>query len=231
MSDTQVLYLRCLGGTQPNDQILSDWKRLQAMPPRALESFFDLLKPSLGAARSRPQELESQAQAFCKLYSVAPGDLSAALRSCSFLLSRAVRMALPAESFQRDLESLSTDNPSVVETLMQHYDHARALIRQDVVQDSLFDHGKVLLGVDWRIDTMQASNHGAEIGLPVVLMTLRCREGSGEDARNERISLYAVPEVVSQLKALTESIERQLAPPTGRHVPRDADAAETADES
>jgi len=213
--------LRSLGGMQPNEQILEDWKRLQALPPRALESFYDLLKPSLGPGRARPQDLENQAQAYCQLYDVRPSNLSSALRSCGFLLTRASQLALPAESFRRDLESLCTDTPAVVDTLMQHYDEARGLIRQEMVQGSLFDHGKVLMGIDWRVDTIQASNHGADIGLPVALLTLRCQQGQPDAGNVERISVYAVPEVVRQLRMLAETLERQMTPSRGRHVTRE----------
>jgi len=205
--------------------VVEDWKKLQALPARALDSFYDLVKPSLGPQAASRSDLESRAQAYCRLYGIEQDDLSAALRSCVFFLTRASQLAMPLEAFRQDLEAMSTDNPAVVDVIVSRYEEARTLIRQEMVQGSLFDHGKVLVGIDWRLDMIHASDRGAELGMPVALLTLRCLEGQGENSREERVTLYAIPEMIRQFRATLDRLDQQLAPPRGRHVTREELAA------
>jgi hypothetical protein len=218
---TEPSALRCLGGESPSDQLIGDWRVFQRLPARALDAFYDLLKPSLGPSPANPDDLESQAQAYCRIYAVSQNDLKSALRCCGALLNGASRLALPANAFRHDLELLSADNSTGIEVLMSRYEEARDLIRQEMLMGTLFDHGKVLVGVDWRLDTIHASQRGADLGLPVALLTLRFREGPGETGRDERFSVYAAPEVVRRLRVTLEGLERQMAPSQGRHVTRE----------
>jgi hypothetical protein len=201
------------------------------LPARALESFFDLLKPSLGPAADSHQDRESRAQAYCKLYGVPQADLGAALRGCLFLLTRASQVALPAEAFRQDLEALSTENTAVIDVVMAGYEEARTLIRLEMAKGTLFDHGKVLVGVDWRLDMVHASDRGANLGLPVALLTLRFSDGQPEQGREERVTMYAIPEMVKQLRAALEKLDRAMSPPQGRHTTRDELARQQRDES
>ena len=68
-------------------------------------------------------------------------------------------------------------------------------MRQEVLQGTLADHGKLLLGVDWRLDSVQASNRGSKMRVPVALLTLRFREGE----QTQRITLQVLPETLREL--------------------------------
>ena len=82
------------------------------------------------------------------------------------------------------------------------YDQARAVVRREIVRGALLDHGKLLTGVDWRIDTIAAASRGAKIAAPVVLLTLSYQEGE----HRSRITLHATPDMLQELQQLCAQI-------------------------
>jgi len=73
-----------------------------------------------------------------------------------------------------------------------------------IIQESLADHGKVLVGIDWREDNVTASDRGAKLNTTVVLLTLRYRENN----RVERITLQLTPEAMKELKLFCDRFAR-----------------------
>jgi hypothetical protein len=50
-------------------------------------------------------------------------------------------------------------------------------VKQEILYGTLTDHGKLLVGVDWRVDSMLNSHRGQSVPSPVTMVTLRYVEG------------------------------------------------------
>jgi len=127
-----------------------------------------------------------------------------AMRGCDFLLRQACALDVDTEAFRQDLSALSEGDEQGVEVIVSQYDGAKAELRKVIVQESLADHGKVLVGIDWRVDNVTASDRGAELNTTVVLLTLRYRENN----RVERITLQLTPEAIRELKLFSDRFSR-----------------------
>lgn len=196
--------LSCLAGAAAPAEVLQDWSRLEALPPRALDGLWDLLGPSLAGV---DPGLERKAEAFCRLYDIPPDDLRASLRVCRFVLLRAGSVSLPAERVAQDVRSLARGESSpAAQMLISRYDSAKEIVRQGLVEQALLDHGKVLTGVDVRVDRISGSDRAAGLDQPVVLLTLRTREGD----RNERTTVYMTPEAFSRIKEAWSRVDALL---------------------
>lgn len=184
---------------------MRDWARFVALPERPRQALWELLGPSLGGVDA---EMERRAEAFCRLYGVAPVDLKSTLRVCRFLLTRAAACDLSGEHLAEDTVSLGPGDGQSAATLISGYGAVRGLLRRAVAEEAMFEHGKVLVGLDWRVDRMIASGQAPGLDFPVALFTMRLREGG----RDERVTFYVAPEAVAQLKEACGRAERALAP-------------------
>jgi hypothetical protein len=195
-SDTQPppIRLQCFHGNPAPPPIVDGWKRFLRFPQQATTSFWSLLGPALmEPANPRNKDL---AESFSREHRLGQEDVVAALRSCDLLLRQASALDLDAAAFQQDLAALSPGNPYGAEIILSQYDATKAELRRRIIQESLADHGKVLVGLDWRLDNVTASNLGAQLDTTVVLLTLRYRDGE----RIERITLQLTPEALKELK-------------------------------
>jgi hypothetical protein len=195
-SDTQQpqISLRCCHGNPAPIPVVEGWRQFLRFPEQARKGFWGLLAPVLlePANRSNRQRIES----FSREYGLAEKDVASAVRSCDFLLRQASALDLDASAFQQDLAALSEGDEQGAEVILSQYDAAKADLRRVIIQESLADHGRVLVGVDWRVDNVTASDRGAKLNTTVVLLTLRYRDGK----REERITFQLTPETVKELK-------------------------------
>lgn len=200
--------LRCLEGKPAPAEVVHDWQRFVALPERVLQGLWEILGPSLGAVNAA---LEQRAEAFCRLYDVPPADLKASLRVCRFLLTRATSLDLAAEQVAEDVAALSGQRTDAAAWLAARYEAAREIVRRGLVEEAILAHGKVLAGLDWRVDRIEGSDRSVNLASPVVVVTLRLREGD----RDERTTFYVTPEALGGIKDAWARIERQLAASTG----------------
>lgn len=194
--------LRCLGGQPLSQNLVDDWAAYRQLSGKAQANLWDLLLPSLLGAPA--PELEKRAQAYCNLYAVPPQQLQRALRTCSFLVSRASLLDLGAKAFREDLQVLANGDPKGLEILMSGYDGAKGQLRREMLKESILDHGKTLTGLDWRIDSVVSSHRGTQLQGQVAMMTFRYRE----NGREETITLQVTPEALKQIQASCEAIFR-----------------------
>lgn len=197
--------LSCLAGEPAPAEVARDWARLLALPERARQSLWDILGPAL--AKAPAAELDERATAFCRLYGVTPADLEAGLRVCRFLLSRAASLDVPASALAEDIAALSGGQHDAVPVLLAGYEAVKGALRREIVEETLLDHGKVLVGVDWRVDSLLASDRGVQLDAPVALLTLRLRDSG----REEKLTAYVVPEALGQLQQALAKVERVIA--------------------
>ncbi|WP_438044825.1 COMM domain-containing protein [Sorangium sp. So ce128] len=194
--------LRCLGGAPPPPELTVDLRRLLELPEGARQRLWEALGPSL--AEPVPAAVERLLDAFCRRHEVASDALARVLKACRFLIREASKLDLDRAALAADIAALAPgqDAEEIQAVLLAGYDQARALVRREIVRGALLDHGKLLTGIDWRIDTIATANRGAKIAAPVVVLTLSYQEG---DLRS-RITLQATPETLSELQRLCAQI-------------------------
>lgn len=194
------LKLHALGGQHAPPELADDLRRLLRMPAEALQKFWQALGPCL--ADKVPDETEKLLDVFCAAYRLSEEDLARAIKACRFLIQSAARLDVPPERLGEDLDRLCPDAPVIKALLLAGYETAKARIRQEILKAALVDHGRLLIGAQWRVDTIEASERGARLRLPVTMLTLHYREG----AEVGRITLQVLPDMVGELKGICEQI-------------------------
>jgi hypothetical protein len=185
--------LHCLPGRSPPPELAGDLGRLRRLPAPAQGRLWEALGPSLREPMAR--EVEARLSAFCQQLGADPDELAPLLRACRFLLRAAARLDLASARFAEDLAALGAD-ARTTELLLAGYEKAKSVLRLEILESTLTEHGKLLLGVDWRHDTINASQHGSALAAPVAVLTLRYQEGKQE----QRLTLQALPSVLEQLE-------------------------------
>lgn len=190
--------LKCFDGNQPPAEILAGWKALLAMPRKVVDSFWPLVEAALRDP-DNPQN-KTLIEIFCQQHGLNPVPLVAAIRACDFLLRQASAMNLSDADFRGDLERLSAGDPVGTDLLMSRFGEVRQQLRLAILEDTLADHGNVLVGLEWRVDQVQVSHRGAGLDTPVMFLSLRYR---AED-EVKRLSLQLTPDAFHQLKSFCD---------------------------
>lgn len=197
-----VTKLHALGGGEPPPDLADDLRRLLRMPAEAVRKFWQALGPCL--AEQLSDETEKLLDVFCAAYRLSDDDLARAIKGCRFLIQGAARLDLPAERFAEDLDRLCPGEALIRELLLAGYERAKAQIRTEIVKAALADHGKLLIGAKWRVDVVDASERGARIRQPVLMLTLHYCEGS----ETGRVTFQVLPDMIAELKGICEKVLR-----------------------
>ena len=194
--------LKCCQDRPVPQPVVEGWKQFLGFPEKAMNSFWGILRPALiqPTNPSNRQRIES----FCGDYGLKENDVVAALRSCDFLMRQAAALDMDATPFRQDLATLSEGDEQGAEVILSQYEGAKADLRKVIIQESLADHGNVLVGVDWRVDNVTASDRSTKLNTTVVLLTLRYRDAN----RTERITLQLTPEGMKELKLFCDRFAR-----------------------
>lgn len=131
------------------------------------------------------------------------GRVVEALQASETLLHQAAAFDLDRDRFAQDLAALSDLHALSLDPLLPLYDGLKGELRGRILGDTLTDHGKVLLGLDWRVDNVLASDRGVDLQGTVLMLTLRYQEGE----RIERITLQLTPDALAELKRFAQRIE------------------------
>jgi hypothetical protein len=203
-SDTKTpeIKLNCCQGRPAPVPVVEGWRQFLRFPEQVRKGFWGVLFPALlePANPSNKQRVES----FSREYGLEEEAVVSAMRGCDFLLRQAGALDMDAAAFRQDLAALSEGDEQGAEVILSQYDGAKADLRKQIIQESLADHGKVLVGIDWRVDNVTASDRGAKLNTTVVLLTLRYRENN----RVERITLQLTPEAIRELKLFSDRFSR-----------------------
>jgi hypothetical protein len=192
--------LYCLGGGEAPPGLGADLRRLVSLPTQALEKLWQVLAPSL--AETIAKETEELLDVFCSAYGADPDELGRVIKACRFVIREAAQRDVPAAAVAQDLDRLCPGDPLVRELLMAGYGAARERIRHEIVKAAVSDHGKLLVGIKWRLDAIQASEGGLQLKMPVALVTLHYLEGSEAG----RVTLQVLPDMMGELKNVCEKV-------------------------
>jgi hypothetical protein len=189
-----------LGGSEASPELVDDLGRLPRLPAEAQRQLWQALGPSL--AEKLPPETEKLLDVFCAAYRVDEQELGRILKACRFVIREAAARDVPAAALADDLERLCPAEPLVKDLVLAGYDPAKAHLRHEMMKAAVADHGKLLVGMNWRVDAIQTSERGAGLGVPVALITLHYREG----AETGRVTLQALPDMVGELRGTCDKI-------------------------
>jgi hypothetical protein len=194
------LKLHALGGGDAPPDLGGDLRRLLRIRPEGRARIWQVLGPCLGETISK--DTEQLLDVFCSAHGISDDDLGRAIKACRFLVQSAARLDVPRDRFAEDLARLCPDAPVIAEILLAGYDAAKAQIRQALALAAVLGHGKVLVGAEWRVDTIETASSGGKLRVPVAMLTLHTREGQ----ERQRITLQVMPDMLRQLKAMCEQI-------------------------
>jgi hypothetical protein len=194
--------LLSLGGMSPPPELSLGLKDLLLLPKEAQDHFWEVLGPSLRVPV--PKDLDQHLLAFQRQHEAPERRLARALGASRQLLRQAVGNNLTVAEFEGDLARVSEDAAKLGRILLPAYERAVPIVREEVLYGSITDHGKLLAGVDWRVDSMLLSHRGRRLQSPIAIVTLRYIEGKEQ----RRITLQVLPEMIDQLKAMCERIVR-----------------------
>jgi len=194
----QLLKLHCCNGAPPPQPIVDGWQRFLSMPPSANNEIWSLLGPALTDPMNPANN--KLVTGFCQEHSLTQQDVLDSVQSCAFLVGRAGALDLSKIKLQEDLTALSQGPHDGFDVLLSRYEGVKTELRKTIVIESLADHGKLFMGLDWRVDTFGASHRGAQLNTSVVLLTLRYRDGN----HAARVTLQLPQEGLMELKAFCD---------------------------
>lgn len=186
--------LHCFGGAPAPPVIMQGLEQVGELPEHAVRQLWPLIEASLQTpdAAGNTELLRW----FCERQTLDPTLVMMTVRCFDLLLRQAAALELSGEAFQQDLEALCAGNAAPAELLLPKYAAVSQWLRQRIIEDTLADHGKVLVGLDWRLDNVHASHRGASINAPVAFLRLNYREGDEQ----QKISLQLTPDAVRTLR-------------------------------
>lgn len=193
----QAAGMRILGGQRPSPEVLDAWGQVLRLPDAARAGFWGLLT----AAVLEPLDPRAgeRITAFANESGVERDKLLQALQVCDLLLGGGATHDVSADDLHRDLIALSGGSMSLHDDFVRQYATVRPVLRARLVEQALADHGKVLIGLDWRVDNVTASGRG-QIATTVVMMTFRYREGD----EFGRVTVQMTPDSIKALKAFAD---------------------------
>jgi hypothetical protein len=193
--------LACLEGAPAPLQLAADLLRLGELSDDARARLGEVL----GQVLPDPVDAgaEDQLRAFAERFDVDPMQLGQALRAARFLVRAAARIDLAATAFVDDLRLLARAvgaerdaEDLLVATLSPQFEPAKALVLREAASKSIAGHGKVLVGVDWRVDRVIGSSQARALSTAVAWVTLRFEEHGEKEA----VSFQATPAMLEALR-------------------------------
>lgn len=200
MSSPALPRLYCLGGQAAPPELGADLSRLARLPPEALQKIWQVLAPSMDEHIGK--ETEETLDLFCAAYRVDDEELARAIKAVRFVIREAARRDVPRDALSDDLDKLCPEDPLARGIVLAGFEPAKQRVRREIVRAAIAEHGKLLVGVGYRVDVVQSSERGLGLGVPVALLTLHYRDG----AEAGKITLQALPDMVGELQATCNRI-------------------------
>jgi hypothetical protein len=165
------------------------------------QSFEQLVLPCMGQAPD--EQVDEAITQLCRNNELDVDVAGTAIKATRFFLRQAAALNVSPQQLGEDLTALSCPG-ELIATLSKVYELALNDLRLEIAQSTIVAHGNVLTGVEWRVDTLGASNRGRGINIPVAMITLHFRNGD----ETERLTLQALPDAVNTLREVCENLLR-----------------------
>lgn len=189
--------LFCLDGARAPAELGPSLAQLLALPPLLRERLAEVLLPNLEPLPE--DQLDSRIARLCRRHDLNPDVAGPALKATVLLFRQAAMHALDSSQLAQDLAALG-GSEELGELLVPLYEQARPDLRREAARATIAAHGKVLAGVEWRVDTLGSSSRGRQLNLPVAMLTFHYLDGE----RTDRITLQLLPDMVASLREICD---------------------------
>jgi len=193
---------RFLGGDAPPPGLAGDLRALGGLPLPVRDALWEVLAPNLEAQIG--EQATAAVNAFCEARRIRPDDLVSPIKACRYLFRQAARRNVSPEDLRGDLRALCGEGTSFEDRLVGWYERALPILRREIMIAALSAHGNLTTGVDWRLDSIQMSQDGEGLNVPVALLTFRYLKGD----QKKRITMQFAPEMIRELHAICEKMLR-----------------------
>lgn len=201
MDDPTEPTLVCLGGKAAPATLQKDIDALCALPRSAQDALWTVLGPCLAPELS--EQAHRAIDAFAREHRAVGDQLAEALRGCRLLLYEAARGDHEKHALAADLGTLGGEHAERLrEILLSRFDEAKQRLRIEFVRRSIVEHGRLMVGLGWRVDRIAASEHGRLDDVPVGLLTVTYREGD----EKKRMTFHADSSMIRQLRAICDQM-------------------------
>ncbi len=194
--------LHSLGGGAAPSELAADVALFPRLPEGVRASLWDALGPSL--PEPPPRDLGERLRRFAEDRGASADEVARVVLGLRFVVRHAAARDLSMAVLAEDLSALAGAAEGLREAVAAGYDAAKRLVRGEVLQRAVLEHGKLLERVTYRVDYLLQSTEGEKLHVPVTLLTLSVRDG---EAR-ERLTVQVLPE---QLRALRDLCNKLLA--------------------
>ncbi len=194
--------LACLDGGPSPEGLAADVALLRLVEGAARAELVDALAHVLHEPISAAAD--AALEALAQKRSLDTDLLGRVVRAVRFVLREAARRGLPEQALGADIDALTGGDPETRAIFVGGYGDALQIVRKEVLIDTIADHGNVLTGVEWRVDTIGRSSRGPSVEGSIAWLTLRYqREG-----QERSVSLQVVPGVLEELRRAVEAMKR-----------------------
>jgi len=189
----------CLDGKPAPADLGPALLRLLELPEQARSRLEELLLPNLQPLSE--DQLDNRIGRLCRRQDLPADVVGPGIKAVVFVFQQAAVFDVGSDELRQDLTALGAGQ-DLVDVLLGLYDKAFDELRAAIATATIAAHGKVLAGVEWRIDTLGSSNRGRRLNMPVALVTFHYQDGDQTD----RITLQMLPQAVQGLRELCDQL-------------------------
>lgn len=190
--------LHCFGQAEVTEPLRRGWEALETFSTETAQNFWKILTSFL-AEPGHPSH-ENTLEDFREKNGLERQALVDALETCDALISGASTLNLRESLLHEDVQVLAGRNSPRCIEFVQQYGSLRPFLQKRNIEATLTDHGKLLVGLDWRLDRVEASGRGNQLDASVLFLSLSYQEGN----EVEKVSLQVNEEGLRMLKSFTD---------------------------
>ncbi len=194
--------LRCLMGQPAPADLGAALATFLRLPATVQDTYSEVLAAHLEAVVD--DRAETLLKRYCRRHEIEPGQLGPSVKACRFLFTHAVKAGVDRAALVADVSALLPEEEAtlVLDRLLPLFDAAFPRMRQAAVFQSVAEHGRVVRAVRWRMDVIQASDHGRQLDVPVATITLQYQEGPNAG----QTSYQLLPDQAAELRRALAAI-------------------------
>jgi len=192
--------LHSLAGRPAPPELAIELRTWSMLPSRCREGFWDLLLPNLAPAPEAA--ITARVRELMKQLEVSPQQVAPSLKACRLLFRSAAELAVPPETFGEDCAALLGEELELRSLLQRWYADAFPILRQELEEASLVEHGATASDLSWRVSMVTRSQRGVAINRAIATMTFEYLEGR----ERKHFTLNLLPDMVLRLREACDEI-------------------------